>query len=93
MRDFPGVVDTEIRRNGLNPAGERAGVSGLREKGAMSVEQCVDEMVAAMEERKREWVMTAKGRLGMKLKPFLPSVIDKMAKDALDDEHGGKKPA
>ena len=90
---FPGVVDTEIRRNGLNPNGERAGVSGLREKGAMTVEQCVNEIVDAMAERKREWVMTAKGRLGLKLKPFVPAVIDKMAKDALDDEHGGRKSA
>lgn len=88
---FPGVVDTDIRRNGLNAQGKRAGVSGLREKGAMSVEQCIDEMVNAMESRKREWIMTSRGRLGMRLKPFFPGVIDKMAKDALDDEHGGKK--
>lgn len=90
---FPGVVDTEIRRNGLNSQGQRAGVSGLREKGAMTVEQCVNEIVEAMAERKREWVMTARGRLGLKLKPFVPAVIDKMARDALDEEHGGKKSA
>ena len=88
---FPGVVDTDIRRNGLNNEGKRAGVSGLREKGAMTVEQCVDEMMQAMEERKREWAMTSKARLGLKLKPFIPAVIDKMAKDALDDQHGGRK--
>ncbi|HEX4918540.1 MAG TPA: SDR family oxidoreductase [Limnobacter sp.] len=86
---FPGVVDTDIRRNGLNAKGHRAGVSGLREKGAMTVDQCVAEMVAAMESRKREWVMTAKGRLGLKLKPFVPGVIDNMARDALDEQHGG----
>lgn len=88
---FPGVVDTEIRRNGLSGDGGQAGVSGLREAGAMSVEQCVNEMVAAMETRKREWIMTSKGRLGMKVKPFLPSVIDKMARNALDEDHGGPK--
>lgn len=88
---FPGVVDTEIRRNGLNSEGQRAGVSGLREQGAMSVDECVDEIVAAMEERKREWVMTSKGRLGLKLKPFFPQMIDKMAREALDEENGGKK--
>jgi len=59
----------------------------------MTVDQCVNEIVDAMAERKREWVMTAKGRLGLKLKPFVPAVIDKMAKDALDDEHGGKQSA
>ncbi|GLR25123.1 SDR family oxidoreductase [Limnobacter litoralis] len=88
---FPGVVDTEIRRNGLNAKGQKANVSGLSETGAMSVEQCVEEMVAAMESRKREWVMTAQGRLGLKLKPFIPQVIDNMARKALDKEHGGKQ--
>lgn len=88
---FPGVVDTEIRRNGLSANGEKAGVSGLKEAGAMTVDECVSEIIDAMASRKREWIMTSKGRLGMKLKPFLPQVIDKMAKDALDDDHGGRK--
>lgn len=88
---FPGVVDTEIRRNGLSSDGGQAGVSGLSEKGAMSVEQCVNEMVAAMESRKREWIMTSKGRLGMRIKPFLPAVIDRMARNALDEDNGGRK--
>lgn len=86
---FPGVVDTEIRRNGLAADGNIAGKSGLKEAGAMTVSECVDEIIDAMAQRKREWVMTSKGRLGMKLKPFFPQVIDKMAKDALDDKHGG----
>lgn len=88
---FPGVVDTEIRRNGLAADGQRAGFAGLSEEGAMSIEQCVDEIVSAMETRKREWVMTQKGRLGMLVKPLLPGVIDKMAREALDKEYGGRR--
>ncbi|HEY1059298.1 MAG TPA: SDR family oxidoreductase [Limnobacter sp.] len=88
---FPGVVDTEIRRNGLNAEGQRAGISGLTETGAMTVDECVDEMVQAMEDRKREWVMTSKARLGLRLKPFFPQMIDQMAKNALDENHGGPK--
>lgn len=88
---FPGVVDTEIRRNGLNGEGNRAGVAGLDEENAMSIEQCSKEIVEAMESRKREWVMTAKGRLGMLLKPIAPSIIDNLAKQALDKEHGGRQ--
>jgi short-subunit dehydrogenase len=82
---FPGVVDTEIRRNGLNAAGQRAGVSGLKEQGAMSVEQCAREIVQAMQSRQREHIMTAKGRFGMKLKAFAPGLVDKMARNALKD--------
>lgn len=87
---FPGVVDTEIRRNGLSANGQKAGVSGLKEAGAMTIDQCVTEMVDAMSTRKREWIMTSKGRLGMKIKPFVPELIDRMARNALDEEHGGR---
>jgi short-subunit dehydrogenase len=82
---FPGVVDTEIRRNGLNARGERAGVSGLKEEGAMPVEQCAREIVEAMRRRKREHVMTTKARLGLKIKAFFPAVVDRMARNALKD--------
>ena len=88
---FPGVVATEIRRNGLNARGERAGVSGLAEKAAMTLEQCVSEMVYAMEHRKREHIMTTQGRFGMLLKSLCPGLIDRMASKALDSEHGGPK--
>ena len=88
---FPGVVDTEIRRNGLNADGTRAGVSGLKEADAMSVEECVQEILAAMEARKRECVMTGKGKLGLMLKPFMPQWIDHMALKALDDKTGGPR--
>ena len=37
---YPGVVATEIRRNGCNAKGQTAGVSGLNEAGAMSDERC-----------------------------------------------------
>src|SRR6185436_13062779 len=37
---FPGVVATEIRRNGYGPDGKPAGTSGLDEAGAMPVEEC-----------------------------------------------------
>jgi short-subunit dehydrogenase len=82
---FPGVVDTEIRRNGLNGAGQRAGVSGLKEDQAMSVEQCASEIILAMTQRQREHVMTAKARLGLKIKAFAPGVVDRMAQQALKD--------
>ncbi len=88
---FPGVVATEIRRNGFNADGQRAGVSGLAEKGAMTVEQCAKEMVEAIVARKREWIMTPKARFGLLIKQLLPGVVDSMARAALDNEHGGPR--
>jgi short-subunit dehydrogenase len=85
---FPGVVATEIRRNGLDGSGRRAGKSALDESGAMSIERCAALAIAGMRARKREVFMTAQGRLGLKLKAFAPQVIDRMAIKALAKETG-----
>ena len=66
---FPGVVATELRRNGLNGSGQRAGVSGLEESGAMSVQRCAAAAIAGMRARRREVVMTTQGRLGSGSRP------------------------
>jgi short-subunit dehydrogenase len=87
---FPGVVATNIRRNGLDAAGGRLGVSGLAEEGAMPVDECAAQIMQAMRSRPRELIMTAKGRFGMKLKAFAPQLVDNMARKALSKE-GHKK--
>ena len=84
---YPGVVATEIRRNGWNAKGETAGTSGLSETGAMSVEVCAGLIVSAMRSRKREEVMSVKGKLGRWLKLIAPAKVDAMARAALAKEH------
>ena len=84
---YPGVVATEIRRNGWNAKGETAGSSGLSETGAMSVEECAGLIVSAMRSRKREEVMSAKGKLGRWMKLIAPAQVDAMARAALAKEH------
>jgi short-subunit dehydrogenase len=83
---YPGVVATEIRRNGWNAQGKTAGVSGLEEKGAMSVAECARQIVVAMQGRKRQVVMTAKGKIGLWLKLIAPGMVDKLARAALAKE-------
>ena len=80
---YPGVVATEIRRHGLNGRGETAGVSGLDETGAMPVDECARQIVRAIEGRRRELVMTAKGRIGLWLKLLAPGWVDNLARNAL----------
>lgn len=80
---YPGVVATGIRRHGLDGTGGIAGRSGLDEAGAMPVDECARQIAAAMRKRKRELVMTARGRIGMWLKLVAPAVIDRMARAAL----------
>jgi short-subunit dehydrogenase len=80
---YPGVVATEIRRNGWNAQGLKAGISGLDEAGAMSVEECAGLIVSMMRQRKRQEVMSAKGKLGRWLKLLAPAKLDAMARAAL----------
>lgn len=83
---FPGVVSTRIRYRGYNAAGGEARFSGLKEEGAMRVEECARQIIRGMDRRQREVVMTAKGRIGRLVKLFLPGVVENMALAALKKE-------
>jgi len=80
---FPGVVATDIRLHGYGADGKAAGRSGLKEEGAMSVEACARQTIAALRGRRRELVMTAKARIGLWLKLLAPRIVDDMARAAL----------
>ena len=83
---FPGVVATGIRLRGYGPDGKPAGKSGLKEEGAMSTEECARQTIAALRARRRELVMTAKGKVGVWLKLIAPGLVDRMAQAALKKE-------
>jgi short-subunit dehydrogenase len=83
---YPGVVATQIRYRGFNAHGEAAGASSLKEEGAMSVEECARLIIAGMDGRRREVVMTAKGKLGRFLKLLAPGLVEKMALAALKQD-------
>jgi short-subunit dehydrogenase len=83
---YPGVVATRIRQRGFNARGEEAGVSALKEETAMPVEACARLILAALERRQREVVMTAPGKLGRWLKLIAPGMVDRMARNAVKDD-------
>ena len=80
---YPGVVDTDIRRRGLNALGQPAGSSGLSEDKAMPVEVCVQKILQGTERRQRDVLMSPTGYLGRWLKLIAPSWVDRMAWAAL----------
>jgi short-subunit dehydrogenase len=80
---YPGVVATRIRYHGFGPDGAPAGKSGLDERGMMPVETCARQIARAMAARRRELIMTAKGKLGPWLKLIAPRLVDRMALKAL----------
>lgn len=83
---YPGVVATRTRHRGFNAQGQPAGRSGLDEEGAMPVEECARLILAGMERREREVVMTTRGRFGRFLKLLAPGVVEDMALKALKQE-------
>jgi short-subunit dehydrogenase len=83
---YPGVVATKIRYRGFNAQGEAAGTSALKEEGAMSVEECARLIIEGMNARKREVVMTARGKIGRFMKLLAPGVVERIALAALKDE-------
>ncbi len=81
---YPGFVATGIRENATGADGKPAMVSPVREGEVMSAADCARRIVRAMERREREVVMTARGKMGLWLKLLAPSLVDRIAKRAIE---------
>jgi short-subunit dehydrogenase len=81
---YPGFVATGIRENATGPDGKSIMVSPVKEGEVMSVDDCARRIVKAIERREREVVMTARGKIGLWLKLLAPSLIDRIAKRAIE---------
>ena len=75
----PGFVATDIRNRILGADGKPI-VAGLPkgQKNLMSVEECVHQIVRAMQGRKRELVMTSQGHLSRWLQLIAPDLLDRI---------------
>jgi short-subunit dehydrogenase len=79
----PGFVSTGIRENAAGPDGRAIAISPVKEGQVMSIAECVRISMDAIEKRKREVIMTARGKIGMWLKLIAPSIIDNIARKAI----------
>jgi short-subunit dehydrogenase len=76
----PGFVATDIRERALGANGQPLGQSPRDEsKGNMLVDECVCQIVWAMERRKREHLMTLKGKVTPWVKLIAPGLVDRIA--------------
>ncbi len=82
---YPGFVATDVRKNAMGSNGRSLGKSPLDETGTMTVEKCVALMIPAIIKRKRELVMTLKGKLGLWLKLIAPGLVDSIALKAVSN--------
>jgi len=81
---YPGFVATGIRERAFGGDGEPLGKSPVREAEVMTVETCARLTLAAMAGRRRELVMTGRGRFGMWLKLLAPGLVDRIARRAIE---------
>lgn len=80
----PGFVSTGIRENATGPDGKPIRVSPVKEGEVMGVEECARLTREAVAARRRELVMTARGRMGLFLKLVAPGLIDRIARRAIE---------
>ena len=81
---YPGFVATGIRENATGPDGKPILVSPVKEGEVMSVDECARRILKAIERREREVIMSARGRIGLWLKLIAPSLLDRIAKRAIE---------
>lgn len=80
---YPGFVATEDGGRILGPDGGPLAKSPVREREVMTADRCAELIERAAALRKREVVMTARGRLGQWLKLIAPGLVDRVAERAI----------
>jgi NAD(P)-dependent dehydrogenase (short-subunit alcohol dehydrogenase family) len=86
---YPGFVDTGIRAAALGRDGRPVPEDPPDAGDVMSVEECARLTLRAIEDRRRELVMTARGKLGMWAKLVAPGLVDGMARRVIAKRHPG----
>jgi len=81
---YPGFVATGIRGAALGSDGRPVPVDPPDAGDVMSVEECARLTVRAIEDRRRELVMTARGKLGRWVNLFAPELVDRMARRMIE---------
>ncbi len=79
----PDFVRSEIRERAIGADGQPLGTSPVQESRVMSTEECARRIVAAMSARRRQVILSARGRLGQWLRLVAPRLIDRVALRAI----------
>jgi len=82
---FPGFVATGLHERITGPDGKPLGKDHpVDYSAAMSTEDCVRIMLRAMVGRRRQVIMTARGKFGQWLKLIAPGLVDRIARKAIE---------
>lgn len=80
---YPDFVATETRQRAFGPDGRPLGVSPVQEGKVMTAETCARLIVRAAARRKREEILSLRGKVGQWIKLVAPGVIDGIARRAI----------
>jgi short-subunit dehydrogenase len=80
---YPDFVATETHKRALGADGKAIGKSPVRGSEVMSAERCAKLIIQAAATRKRELIMTWRGKVGLWVKLIAPGVVDRVAKKAI----------
>lgn len=82
---YPGFVFSEINRHALSPDGTPFGDRAYKRTSVetMETDECCRQILRAVERRDRELVMTWRGKIGRLLKLISPSLVDGLARRAI----------
>ncbi|HID22377.1 MAG TPA: SDR family oxidoreductase, partial [Planctomycetaceae bacterium] len=81
---FPDFVASEIRQRAFGPDGKPGPSTPVREGDIMTAETCARLILDAAARRKRELIMSVRGRLGLALRPFFPALVDRFLQRAVE---------
>lgn len=81
---YPGFVDTGVQACGFGPDGKPLGRNPLQVDKVMTTDKCARIALKAITARKREEVMTLRGKLGQWLKLIAPGLVDRIAAKAIE---------
>lgn len=80
---YPGFIDTGAQMRGFGPDGKPLGYNPLQLSKVMTTAECARICIGAIAARRREEVMTLRGKLGQWLKLIAPALVDRIAAQAI----------
>lgn len=84
---YPGFVATEIASRAIGPHGTTLGERPVRDAAVMPADECARLIIAAAANRRRQVVMSLRGKLGLWLRLVAPGAIDRIATRAVERGH------
>lgn len=81
----PDFVATEIRERAFGPDGRSLEKSPVQEGKVMTAETCARLILEGAARRERELILSGRGKVGLWLKLLAPSLIDRIAKRAIEE--------